>query len=210
MTAPMKVVLASRNQGKAREFGRLLGNAFLVEALPQEVAFPPEDGKTFQENAKKKALAVYEALGGSVAVLADDSGLEVDALGRLPGVRSARFAGECASDEENIAKLLGEMKGRTERAARFVCALCLVMPGRGQGERLGAVVMEASGVCEGTITEHPRGTHGFGYDPVFVPRGWGLTFAELSAEDKDAVSHRGAAVRALLTRLSEGLATREH
>lgn len=203
MTERLRVVLASRNAGKAREFGRLLGGAFLVEVLPQDVVLPPEDGASFQENARKKATAAYAALGGMTAVLADDSGLEVDALGGLPGVRSARFAGEQASDEENVEKLLDEMKGCSDRGARFVCALCLVLPGTGENAEKPGVVLEASGVCEGTLVERPRGTQGFGYDPVFVPRGWKLTLAEVSPEQKDVVSHRGAAVRALLARLCE-------
>ena len=203
MSDRMQVVLATRNLGKAREFGRLLGDAFIIEVLPEGIELPPEDGLTFRENARKKAEAVYAALGGKKAVLADDSGLEVDALGGQPGVRSARFAGDGASDKDNVDKLLREMVGRTDRSARFVCALCLVLPPEEGDESPTGLVVEASGVCTGTLTERPRGGQGFGYDPIFVPGGWELTLAEASSEQKDAVSHRGAAVRALLASLRQ-------
>jgi XTP/dITP diphosphohydrolase len=185
------VVLATANTGKAREFGRLLGSAFSVEPMPAGVCLPEETGATFAENARMKAQSVFQALRHEAAVLADDSGLEVDALGGRPGVMSARFAGVGATDDENVRKLLAELVGCTKRRARFVCCLCLVL-------RDGSTV-EVEGASRGTITEVPRGNDGFGYDPVFVPEGWVLTLAEARPEEKDRVSHRGAAVRVLLS-----------
>ncbi len=200
--APLVVVLATGNLGKAREFTRLLGGAFEVQTMPAYVRLPEETGRAFAANARLKAETVFAALGGMVAVLADDSGLEVAALGGRPGVLSARFAGEGAGDEANVNLLLHELSGEADRAARFVCALCLVLPNerRSMGSPL---VVEVEGVSEGTITPSPRGTEGFGYDPVFQPFGWSVTLAEASPESKDQVSHRGAATRALLARLVE-------
>jgi XTP/dITP diphosphohydrolase len=212
VTSPLPVVLATGNPGKAREFGRLLGEAFEVQTMPASVALPEETESTFAANARLKAEAVFRALGGRVAVLADDSGLEVDALGGRPGVLSARFAGERAGDEDNVQKLLHELSGRQDRAARFVCSLCLAIPegslprvcapGGGSGSAA-AVVVEVEGFSRGTITLAPRGTDGFGYDPVFQPEGWVITLAEASPESKDMVSHRGSAVRALVERLAD-------
>ena len=191
---PTVVVLATGNAGKAREFGRLFGGAFEVRVMPASVGLPEETGETFAANARLKAEAVFRALGGDVAVLADDSGLEVGALGGRPGVLSARYAGERAGDADNVAKLLAELAGGADRRARFVCSLCLLLP---RGRRV-----EVEGFSLGTITRAPRGEDGFGYDPVFQPGGWQLTLAEASPEDKDRVSHRGAAARELLRRLS--------
>jgi XTP/dITP diphosphohydrolase len=204
LTAPRPLILATRNRGKAREFGRLLRSAFLPEPLPDGVALPEETGGTFASNARLKAEVVFRALGGDRPVLADDSGLEVTALAGRPGVLSARFAGAEASDEENVGKLLAEMEGRDERAARFVCALCLALPAAGEGRRSAPRLVEVEGALQGTITLEPRGTEGFGYDPVFQPSGWEETLSEADPADKDRVSHRGAAARALLTRLQEG------
>jgi XTP/dITP diphosphohydrolase len=153
---------------------------------------PDETGTTFAANARMKAEAVFAALGANQAVLADDSGLVVDALGGSPGVYSARYAGENASDGENVDKLLGELASVGDRAARFVCNLCLILPDDS------AVMIEASGKVEGTITGVPRGEDGFGYDPIFQPLGWHETLAETATGCKDQVSHRGAAARALL------------
>jgi len=189
------VVLASANAGKAKEFDRLLAGAVQVEPMPAWIVLPEETGTTFAENACLKARSVFEVLRGGSAVLADDSGLEVAALGGRPGVTSARFAGEKATDAENVAKLLRELAGCEERSARFVCRLCLVLQ---DGAKI-----EAGGVSQGTIVESPRGSGGFGYDPVFQPAGWALTLAEASPADKDQVSHRGAAARALLSELRE-------
>lgn len=198
------VVLATRNMGKAKEFERVLGRVLLVEVLPPGIDMPEETGATFAENARLKAKAIFAALGGTKAVLADDSGLEVAALGGEPGVRSARYAGEGASDQENVSKLLRELEGTVDRRARFVCNLCLVLPGsaRASVENRPAAVIEVAGAVEGTIEQEPRGSRGFGYDPVFRPLGWSETLSEVDADRKDAVSHRGAAARALLERLA--------
>ena len=204
-SAPLEVVVATGNQGKAREFGRLLGATFRVRSLPEWVAAPPETGETFAENARQKAEAVFLALGKAVAVLADDSGLEVEALRGLPGVRSARFAGEGATDQENVDKLLHELGERRDRAARFVCHLALVVPGAGVRDPE-ARLLECRGTLEGTIEMAPRGTEGFGYDPVFMPVGYDKTLSEMSPEEKDALSHRARAVAALISLVgSEGV-----
>jgi XTP/dITP diphosphohydrolase len=185
-----RIVLASSNAGKAREFGRLLAGVALVEPLPADINMPEEALLTFVGNARLKASVAFAALGGRRAVLADDSGLEVAALDGKPGVKSARYAGPEATDEENVQKLLAALEGRPDRDARFVCCLCLLFP-------IGGAI-EVEGTTEGTITEAPRGGDGFGYDPVFQPKGWPVTLAEADPEQKDAVSHRGAAVHALL------------
>jgi len=200
---PPKLVVATRNLGKTREFARLLGDRFRVEMVPEDVELPRETRRTFEDNARVKAEAVFAALDGRVAVLADDSGLEVAALDGRPGVLSARYAGERASDADNVAKLLRELRGRKDREARFVCALCLALKSEWPGGRLPGHLVEVRGIVEGTITEAPRGSAGFGYDPVFQPRGAGETLAEASPTSKDLASHRGAAVRALLFRLGE-------
>ena len=191
------VVLATGNAGKAREFDRLLAPVLSVQALPAGVTLPEEIGLTFYENARLKAQAVFAALEGGSAVLADDSGLEATALGGRPGLQSARFAGERATDSENVAKLLGEMKNCDDRGARFVCSLVLLLPSDQGGE--GSVrEVAVEGYSVGRITLLPRGIDGFGYDPVFQPEGWEKTLAEATPEAKDQVSHRGAAARAIL------------
>ncbi|MBU2603886.1 MAG: non-canonical purine NTP pyrophosphatase [Actinobacteria bacterium] len=195
----MRLVVATANPGKTREFGRLLGSRFSVEPLPSGVVLPEETGVTFAENARLKAYGAFDALGGAVAVLADDSGIEVAALGGLPGVRSARFAGEDASDEANVALLLERLGACTDREARFVCALALVLPGPPSSGGL----REAQGLLPGSVTHHPRGLDGFGYDPVFVPNGWDITLAEAGPESKDQISHRGRAVSTLLEALRQ-------
>jgi XTP/dITP diphosphohydrolase len=198
------IILGSSNEGKLRELRALL------EGLPVEVrglgdypqAGPPEEtGETFAENARLKATVLAGQLGAWV--LADDSGLCVEALGGAPGVRSARYAGEDATDEERVAKLLDALAGVDcpQRGAAFVCAAALASP---EG-----VLIETEGRCEGRIARHPRGENGFGYDPVFFYPDFGATFAEVSAEAKNAVSHRGRALRALAERLPELLATHE-
>jgi XTP/dITP diphosphohydrolase len=193
------LVLATRNEGKAAELSRLLGGAVRrIETLAAhpEVKLPPEQGASYREIAAAKALAVYEALG--VPALGDDSGLEVDALDGMPGHHSARFAGEEATDEENNALLLRRLAGVPEerRTARFRCALALA--------RAADDVIEVEGVCEGRILEAPRGTNGFGYDPLFLPDGETLTFAELSPSRKDSLSHRGRAAAVLSRVLRAG------
>jgi XTP/dITP diphosphohydrolase len=190
----MRFVLGSRNAHKLRELGQLLAPHELVP-LPEEVDLPPETGTTFAENALAKAQATASATGAEA--LGEDSGIVVAALGGAPGIRSARYAGEGASDEENLEKLLHEMEGRDDRAAAYVCALALAAPdGR---ERL------VEGRCEGTLALAPRGSGGFGYDPIFLPedRPNGLTIAQLEPEAKNEISHRGRAARLLLRSLEE-------
>jgi XTP/dITP diphosphohydrolase len=184
------IVLATRNTGKIREFKRLLGD-FPVEikSVKDFGPLPPvvEDGETFEDNAVVKARQTARILG--LPAIADDSGLEVAALGGAPGIRSARFAGDKASDNENNLKLLDALKGAGDRTARFVCVLAIAVP-RGP-----ALLYE--GVCEGCITEEMQGNNGFGYDPVFYYPPFGKTFAELSADEKNRVSHRGKALAEL-------------
>jgi XTP/dITP diphosphohydrolase len=205
MTRSLPVVLATGNNGKVREFNRLLAGEVGVEPLPAGVELPEETGDTFAANARLKAEGVFEALGGRVAVLADDSGLEVRALGGRPGMMSARFAGPHATDKDNVAKLLRELNGRTDRDARFVCHLCFLAPASGDSRANGGSPehVEVSGATSGTITTSARGDDGFGYDPVFQPHGWAHTLAEASPAEKDGVSHRGQAARALLAALRE-------
>lgn len=197
-TQELRVVLATRNPGKAHEFGRLLGAGFRVEPLPDDVEMPEETGVTFAENARLKAVGVYRSLGCGTAVLADDSGIEVPALGGAPGVRSARFAGAEADDRRNVALLLERLARHPDRTARFVCALVLALPGGADAPEL----VETEGVLNGAVAETPLGSQGFGYDPVFRPDGWALTLGEASGDEKDAVSHRARAVRSLLDTLS--------
>ena len=186
--AEMRLVLATRNEHKLRELAALLVPHEVV-ALPAELELPPEIGVTFAENALAKARAVARATARPA--LADDSGIEAYALGGAPGVRSARYAGEQATDDENLSKLLREVPADGDRRVAYVCALAFV---NGDEERL------FEGRCEGTLATVPRGSGGFGYDPAFIPadRGDGRTMAELSVEEKDAISHRGRAARAFL------------
>ena len=188
----MRLVLASRNQHKLRELEALLAPLEL-ESLPAEVELPPETGETFADNALLKARAAAARTGR--AALADDSGIEAAALGGAPGVRSARYAGEHASDGENLAKLLSEVPPGGDTRVAYVCALAWVVP------EVEELVVE--GRCEGRLTHRPRGEGGFGYDPAFVPDDYddGRTMAELTPEEKDAISHRGRAARELLERL---------
>jgi XTP/dITP diphosphohydrolase len=184
----VKLLLATHNEHKRREFQRLLAEHEL-DALPAGVQLPAEDGRTFAQNALGKARAAAQAIGG--LTIADDSGIEAQALGGAPGVRSARYAGEHASDAQNLAKLVREVPagGRL----RYVCVLAYVDPTRGY-ERL------FEGHCTGRLQPDPRGPRGFGYDPIFLADEGplGLTMAELTDEQKDAISHRGEAARALL------------
>jgi XTP/dITP diphosphohydrolase len=195
----MRVVMATKNRGKAAELGRMLASLLQVEPLDPSVSLPKETGLTFEENARLKARAAFASLGSSVAVLADDSGLEVDALGGEPGVYSARYAGEGAGDEANYRKLLAALDGLADRSARFVCHLILLLP---RAEDAEPREVHALGYLEGDIASEARGDSGFGYDPVFRPRGWDLTLAEVGPAEKDRVSHRGAAAAALLAELS--------
>ncbi len=181
------LVLATRNRGKTAEIRKFLKD-FPVEIKNLDDFGPipeiEEDGKTFDDNAYKKASFAARILG--IPALADDSGLVVEALGGAPGVYSARYAGESATDEENTAKLLKEMEGKENRAAAFECVISIAVP---TGP---ALTYEAR--CEGEITTAPRGKNGFGYDPVFYYPPLKKTFAELSLEEKISVSHRGKAM----------------
>jgi XTP/dITP diphosphohydrolase len=183
----MRLVLATRNDHKVRELRELLPSVELVP-LPGEVELPPETGTTFEANAIIKANAAAEATG--LPAIADDSGIEASALGGAPGVYSARYAGEHATDQENLDKLLAEVTPADDPRLAYVCVLAYVA-------QPGAEPVLFEGRCTGTITHDPRGTHGFGYDPAFVPddRDDGLTMAELDPADKDLISHRGRAAR---------------
>ena len=198
---PLRLVLASANPDKAREIAAILSASLPVTLLarPADVADVVEDGETLLDNARLKARALVAATG--TAAVADDTGLEVDALGGAPGVYSARYAGEDATYADNVAKLLRELAGLADgggaRRARFRTVALVAFAD-------GAEVW-AEGTVEGTIAPEQRGSQGFGYDPVFVPDGGdGRTFAEMRPEEKDAMSHRGRAFRALARRLAEG------
>lgn len=182
------LVVATRNGHKLREFGEAMQGVHL-DPLPEEVALPPEDGETFAENALVKARTAATATGRPA--LADDSGIEAAALGGLPGVRSARYAGEDATDQANLDKLIDALAGEDDRRVAYVCALALVSPDGSEW------VVE--GRCEGKLVDVPRGSGGFGYDPAFVPsEGDGVrTMAELTPDEKHAISHRGVAIAAL-------------
>jgi XTP/dITP diphosphohydrolase len=182
----VRLVLATRNAHKARELGALLAPHEVV-ALPDHVELPPETAETFEGNALGKARAAVQAL--DAPVIADDSGIVAAALNGAPGVRSARFAGEDATDEDNLRRLIAEAPEGS--AVAYVCALVYVDPD--------GTEHAVEGRCTGTLTHTPRGTGGFGYDPAFVPDDdSGRTMAELTEEEKDAISHRGRAARALL------------
>jgi len=180
----MRLVLATRNAHKVREFERLLPGVAL-DPLPDGLPSPEETGETYAENALIKARAAAAATGR--AAIADDSGIEADALGGAPGVRTARYAGPHASDEENLARFREEVPAGSR--LRYVCVIAHVAPG---GEE---TLFE--GTCEGTMSGRRAGARGFGYDPVFVPAGGSRTMAELEDGEKDAISHRGLAARAL-------------
>jgi XTP/dITP diphosphohydrolase len=188
----MRLVVATRNERKLRELGRVMDGVAL-EPLPAAVALPPEDGATFAANALGKARAAAGALGR--AAIADDSGIEAEALDGAPGIFSARFAGPDATDAENLAKLRAEAAAGS--GLRYVCVIAYAEPG-GE-ERM------FEGACRGTLASSERGDRGFGYDPAFLPADItdGRTMAELSDAEKDAISHRGRAARALLAWLQE-------
>jgi len=193
----MQLIVATRNAHKTREIEQIFGSALTVRDLTAhpEISEITENGTSFEENAKLKAIAVSRKLPG--LVIADDSGLEVDALGGGPGVRSARYAGVNASDTERIAKLLSRVANvgakSDQRRARFRCVLAVA--------RDGQVLATFEGVVDGRITDRPRGLHGFGYDPIFIPEGFEETFAELPEEVKNNISHRAKAIRKLQAEL---------
>jgi XTP/dITP diphosphohydrolase len=189
----MDLLLATHNAHKTREIQRILGANFAVRDLSKhpEISKPLENGQTFAENAILKAIAASRKLPS--LVVADDSGLEVDALDRAPGIYSARYAGKNASDAENVEKLLRELRSRNvadeKRSARFRCVVVLAQNGN--------VLRIFEGVIEGKVVDLPRGTGGFGYDPVFQPTGFEQTFAEMPPELKNKISHRAQAIAAL-------------
>ena len=202
MTTPRTLILATRNQGKVRELRDPLARfGFDVQSLPEDFPEIEENGTTFEENALIKARAVAEALG--VAAAADDSGLEVDALGGAPGVYSARYSDDWpavegeSKDERNNRKLLAELEGvpAEKRTARFRCCMALVIPG---GEEI-----VVSGAWEGSIGFQRAGSNGFGYDPLFIDPELELTGAELTREAKMVRSHRGKALTKLLAEVAE-------
>lgn len=186
--------IATRNAHKTREIEDLLGRSFTVTDLSGRTDWPQilEDGLTFADNARRKAIAISER--HDQLVMADDSGLEVDALGGAPGVFSARYAGEEATDRQNIEKLLTELRQVAPRegdlkSARFRCSIALAHAGK--------IIHEVDGTVQGVIVDPARGSGGFGYDPIFQPTGYDKTFGELSAEVKNQISHRAAALNAL-------------
>jgi XTP/dITP diphosphohydrolase len=188
----MKIVLATKNRNKLIEMQRMFST--LDIELLSLYAFPDctdveEDGKTFRANAIKKAFHVFRFTG--YPSIADDSGLEVNALGGAPGVYSARYAGENADDQDNVRKLLKELKSfkQDQRKARFVCCIAIVLPDGKQ--------RTFTGYVNGLIGKKQRGLKGFGYDPVFYPEGFDRTFAEMKGSEKDSLSHRGKAIRKL-------------
>ena len=193
-----RLVLATRNAHKVTEFGRILEAAGLeFELVPAsdfaDVPDVPETGETFSENALLKAIALAEATG--LPAVADDSGLAVDALNGMPGVLSARWSGRHGDDAANLELVLAQLTDVPDdrRGARFVCAAALAVP-----TARGLETEVVTGELLGTIAWGPRGSNGFGYDPIFVPLGAVLTTAEMAPSDKDAISHRGQALRALV------------
>jgi len=187
------LTIATRNSHKTKEIQEILGPEFTVQDLSANSDVPEiaETGKTFEENAILKAVAVSQRVSG--LVLADDSGLEVDALNGAPGVYSARYA-RSGNDRDNVQKLLQELErvnsGKQRREARFQCVLAVAWNGK--------LLKTFAGMIAGTITDYPRGSHGFGYDPVFVPNGFTQTFSELPAQQKNQLSHRGRALAAAI------------
>jgi len=192
--APRTLVLATRNEHKLRELGEILAGVDL-RPLSDDFEMPPESAESFGGNALIKARAARDAAGE--AAIGDDSGIAAASLGGRPGVRSARYAGQAATDEENLGLLMRELEPHEDRSVAYVCAIAYADP---SGEEW---TVEAR--CEGTLAREPRGSGGFGYDPAFVPvdtgDGDGRTMAELSAEEKHAISHRGRAGRLLAERL---------
>jgi XTP/dITP diphosphohydrolase len=190
----VRLVVATRNEHKLRELVQLM-RPHKLDPLPDEIELPPETGTTFADNALVKARAA--AAGTGRAAIADDSGIEAAALNGAPGVWSARYAGDHATDEENLAKLLREVPPDGDTRVAYVCAMAFVEPGGAH--------QVVHGRCEGRLTHDPRGSGGFGYDPAFVPDdypGDERTMAELDPEEKHAISHRGRAARALAIQLA--------
>ena len=191
----MRVVVATTNPGKAGEIVEILGEGFELVPRPDDIPDVEETEPTLEGNALLKARALRDATG--IAAIADDTGLEIDALGGRPGVHTARYAGPEARHEDNVAKIFEQLQGRagSERSARFRTVAAAALPDGAE------IVCEGS--VEGEIATAPRGANGFGYDPVFIPReGDGRTFGEMTAAEKFAISHRGRAFRALARELN--------
>ena len=192
----IQVLIGTGNAGKVKEIREIWGHLPITFYAPKDLGLsvsPEENGATFEENARIKACAFCEA--ANMAALADDSGLCVDFLGGAPGVYSARYSGEGATDEKNTAKLLLDMQNAAgkDRAAHFACVCAIVFPNGNE--------IVAAGTCEGEIALSPSGTGGFGYDPVFYVAEQGKTFSQMSEEEKNAISHRGRALTALAKKL---------
>lgn len=194
----MKFLIATSNKGKVKEFKDILSKLKIdlisLNEYNKKIKLPNENGSTFEKNAEIKALNAYKITG--LPTIADDSGLEVDALNGAPGVYSARYAGENASDRDRINKLLKEMDTVPDvyRTARFVCAICCILP---SGEKI-----FSRGICEGFIARKPVGNSGFGYDPVFLTSS-GKSFAELTSDEKHLISHRGNALKNLYLKIKD-------
>jgi XTP/dITP diphosphohydrolase len=197
---PQIIVIATGNLGKVSEFHTILNDGAFSFFTSKEIGFYKEieeTAQTFKGNAELKAKAVFEYVSSKYKdywVIADDSGLEVEALGGMPGILSARYAGENATAKERYLKLLKEMKGKTNRNARFVCCLCLMRPD--------CKPEFFEGESKGSILAEPKGTGGFGYDPVFLPEGYAQSFGEMSEKEKNVLSHRGRAIKNMLKRLN--------
>lgn len=192
----MKLLMATNNKGKVRELQALLNDKNIEVLTLSEAGYSiavEEDGKTFAENALKKALETYKIT--KMPTIADDSGLCVDALSGAPGIYSARWAGEGATGEMMISKLLEELGEKKERGAEFVCSIALVFSEDD--------IVTAEGICRGEILFSPRGEDGFGYDPVFYASEKGKTFAEMSTEEKNTLSHRARAIKNLKEKLKK-------
>lgn len=190
----MEILVATQNTGKVNELrGLLTGLPILLRSLRDfpAIAEPAETGASFMENAALKAQFYASKTG--LRALADDSGLEVEALGGAPGILSARYAGAGASDSERTEKLLRELEktGDEKRFARFVCAIALA-------DETGEIIHTAEGICDGKIALAPRGNNGFGYDPVFIPAGFSETFGEMKTDEKQRISHRARAIAKII------------
>ena len=197
--SPQRILIATRNSGKIREFATLLLPLNISLATLEEfphVIEPAETASSFEENARLKA-SYYARQTGEWSV-ADDSGLEIDALDRRPGVLSARFGGADTSYADKMKQVLDELKiaQKDDRGARFVCAIALADPS-------GGIRLTAEGICPGSIADRPRGHNGFGYDPIFVPYGFVVTFGEMSDEEKRSLSHRGKASIQFIRKMSD-------
>lgn len=189
-----EIIIATNNKHKVEEIQQEIGKKIKIIPL-KELGFRediPETGSTLKENARQKARFVFEKFGKDC--FADDTGLEVNALGGRPGVYSARYAGEKCSFDDNINLLLEEMNGKTDRTACFKTVICLIENGEEK---------YFEGICKGNITTERYGNKGFGYDPVFIPEGYGESFAEMSGEEKNKISHRGKAIRQLIQYLAK-------